>query len=232
MPRRPRFQVTELPIHVVQRGNDRKPCFFQERDYLAYLDALSRASERYKVIVHAYALMTNHVHILVTPLISGGISRLMQSVGARYVKHVNETMHRTGTLWEGRYRACLVETDRHLLAACRYIDLSPVRAGLVSAPADYRWSSYRALAGLRTDPLVAPHPALQQLGIPRGSGYARFCADIVDHDELRDLRDVTNRELAFGSESFRAEIEARTTRPTHLGSPGRPRKSNGRGTDR
>lgn len=229
MPRRPRFQLTDLPIHVVQRGNDRQPCFFQERDYLAYLDALSKAATRYGLVIHAYALMTNHVHLLATPRSVGAISRVMQSVGARYVKHVNETRQRTGTLWEGRYRACLVESDHHLLAACRYIDLNPVRAALVSAPGDYRWSSYGALAGLRRDPVVTPHSALQQLGAPRERAYVRWCSQEIDRNELHELRDVTNRELAFGSEAFRSAIEATTARPTHLGAPGRPRKSSGSG---
>jgi REP-associated tyrosine transposase len=224
MPRRPRFLLTELPIHVVQRGNDRQPCFFQERDYLVYLKALSDATARYGVLLHAYALMTNHVHLLVTGRVAGGISRLMQSIGAKYVKYVNETTGRSGTLWEGRYRACLVESDQHVLAASRYIDLNPVRAGIARQPCDYRWSSYRELTGSRSSSLVTPHPALEQLGCPPQAAYARWCAEAIDDAELARLREATHHELAYGSEEFRASIEARTGRPMGLGSPGRPRR--------
>lgn len=225
MPRRPRFLLTDLPLHVVQRGNDRQPCFFSERDFHVYLKALADASVRYRVLVHAYALMTNHVHLLVTPLAVGGVSKLMQSLGARYVKHVNETSERTGTLWEGRYKACLVARDQHVLAACRYIDLNPVRAGMVERPCDYRWSSYSALAGLRADCLVTPHASLEQLGSPSGPGYVRWCAEGIRDDDLERLRDATGRELAFGSNAFRAEIEAMTARPTFVRTPGRPRSA-------
>jgi putative transposase len=224
MPRRPRFLLTDLPIHVVQRGNDRKPCFFTERDFRVYLKALADASVRYRVLVHAYALMTNHVHLLVTPLSANGVSKLMQSIGARYVKYVNSSNERTGTLWEGRYKACLVARDEHVLAACRYIDLNPVRAGIVRRPIDYRWSSYSALAGLTIDPLVSPHVALDQLGDPRGAAYARWCAQGIHESELERLRDATARELAFGSDEFRVEIEAMTARPTFIRPAGRPRR--------
>jgi putative transposase len=147
----------------------------------------------------------------------------MQSIGARYVKYVNNTMERTGTLWEGRYRACLVARDEHVMAACRYIDLNPVRAGLVQRADDYPWSSYSALAELKVDELVTPHSALDQLGTPRGSAYARWCEQGSRADELDRLREATVRELAFGSDVFRAEIEAVTGRRTFVRTPGRRR---------
>jgi putative transposase len=225
MPRRPRYLLTDLPLHVVQRGNDRQPCFFAARDFEVYLKALADASARYGVLVHAYALMTNHVHLLVTPTRVGAVSKVMQSVGARYVKYVNETAPRTGTLWEGRYKACLVAHDQHVLAACRYIDLNPVRASLVSRPGEYRWSSYSSLAGLQPDALVTPHAALEQLGPERGPAYALWCAEGIRDDELERLREATWRELAFGSDRFRAEIEATTLRPTFIRPSGRPRNA-------
>lgn len=225
MSRRPRFLLTDLPLHVVQRGNDRQQCFFEERDYRVYLRALAEASAHYRVLVHAYVLMTNHVHLLVTPEIVGAVSKLMQSVGARYVWHINESRERTGTLWEGRYKACLVARDEHVLSACRYIDLNPVRAGMVRHPSDYRWSSYAALAGLRVDSLVAPHEALAQLGTPRGTAYVRWCAQGSRDDEVDRLREATRNELAFGSDTFKAEIQAVTLRTT-VGRPrGRPRRA-------
>lgn len=186
---------------------------------------LADASARYRVLLHASALMTNHVHMLVTPLAIGAVSKLMQSLGARYVKHVNETRERTGTLWEGRYKACLVARDQHVLAVCRYIDLNPVRAGIVERACDYRWSSYSALAGLRVDTLVTPHITLDQLGSPRGPAYARWCAEGIGNDELDRLREATGRELAFGSHGFRTEIEAMTARATFIRALGRPRNA-------
>jgi len=225
MSRRPRFQITDLPIHVVQRGNDRQRCFFDDRDRCVYLKALAEAAASHRVLIHAYALMTNHVHLLLTPRVVGAISRLMQSVGARYVWYVNETKQRTGTLWEGRYKACLVASDRHVLAACRYIDLNPVRAGIVAQPSEFEWSSYGVLAGLRPGPLVTPHESLAQLGDPRGPAYARWCAE-GDHGEEADrLREATQRELAYGSEQFKAYVEAMTTRATTPRRRGRPRRT-------
>jgi putative transposase len=213
MPRRPRFPLTDFPLHVVQRGNDRRACFFEERDFRFYLETLVDASVHYRVLVHAYVLMTNHVHLLMTPLVAGGVSKLMQSLGSRYVKFVNATTQRVGTLWEGRYKACLVARDEHVLAACRYIDLNPVRAGMVRHPTEYRWSSYAGLAKMRFDAVVTPHTALEQLGASHGA-YARWCDEGIRDDELARLREATGRELAFGSEGFKAHIEAMTSRAT------------------
>jgi putative transposase len=222
MSRHPRFALTDLPLHVVQRGNDRQPCFFEERDYRVYLRALTEASAQCSVIVHAYVLMTNHVHLLVTPTVVGAVSRLMQSVGSRYVWYVNASRQRSGTLWEGRYKACLVSRDEHVLMACRYIDFNPVRAGMVRHPSDYCWSSYAALTEARIDPLVRPHDALLQLGRPRGPAYARWCADRNCGVQENRLREATGRELAFGSKSFTAEIEMRTHRSLAGRGRGRP----------
>ena len=221
MSRRPRFPVTGYPLHAVQRGNDRQPCFFAEADYLFYLDSLGHAAQHYSVQVHAYVLMTNHIHLLVTPLAPGAVSRMMQSLGARYVRYVNARQRRTGTLWEGRYKACLVDHDRRLLATCRYIDLNPVRAGIVAHPIAYRWSSFAGLIGQRHDRLLMPRPVLTQLGDPPGPGYARWCGETVDDDELARLRDATNHELAFGNDRFKAQIEAATSRRTSAAPRGR-----------
>jgi putative transposase len=225
MPRRIRFPVTDLPLHVVQRGNDRQACFFGDLDFRLYLKALADASSRYRVLVHAYVLMTNHVHMLVTPLVVGAVSRMMQSLGTRYAKYVNDSRARTGTLWEGRYKACLVARDEHALAVCRYIDLNPVRAGMVRHPADYRWSSYAALAQMRADPVVTPHAVLEQLGSPLGAAYARWCTEAMNRDEILRLREATDHQLAFGSDEFRAQIESVTARATSIRSPGRRRRA-------
>ena len=220
MPRRPRFALTDFPLHIVQRGNDRQPCFFGEADYRTYLQALEDASAHYGVRVHAYVLMTNHVHLLATPLAVGAVSRMMQSVGARYVGYVNATYRRTGTLWEGRYHACLVDADAYVAAVCRYIDLNPVRAQIVAHPIAWPWSSYAALAGVRADALVAPHPSLALLGDAPGRGYAKWCGAGVGEEELAALRAATASEHAYGSDAFRARIEAMTSRATARGRPG------------
>ena len=224
MPRRPRYQLTDFPLHVVQRGNDRRACFFDERDFRFYLQLLGEAAVRHRVLVHAYALMTNHVHLLLTPLVPGGISKVMQLVGSRYVKAINKASNKVGTLWESRYKACLVAQDRHVLAACRYIDLNPVRAQMVEHPRDYRWSSYGALVGTRVDVLVTPHAALEQLG-SSPTAYARWCEAGSDYSELDRLRQATEHELAFGSDAFKEKIESMSARATVARPPGPPRGS-------
>jgi len=140
MPRRARLNLPDVPLHIVQRGNNRQPTFFSEDDYVFYLACLRESAERHSCDVHAYVLMTNHVHLLVTPYQPDGASRLMQSVGRRYVQYVNYTYRRTGTLWEGRFKASLVESESYLLTCYRYIELNPVRARMVEDPTEYRWS--------------------------------------------------------------------------------------------
>jgi putative transposase len=146
MARKPRIALAGYAQHVVQRGNNRQATFFAEADYRYYLDCLAEASAKYDCALHAYVLMTNHVHLLVTPNQTDGIARMMQSVGRRYVQYVNYCNKRSGTLWEGRYKASLVQSERYLLVCSRYIELNPVRAGMVTRPEAYRWSSYRANA--------------------------------------------------------------------------------------
>jgi putative transposase len=159
MPRIARVVRPECPVHIVQRGNNRGCCFFGDEDYFAYLTYLQRFAARFECSVHAYCLMTNHVHLLVTPQQENSCGQLMKSLGQCYVQHVNRSLTRTGTLWEGRYRSCLVPSDSYVLACYRYIELNPVRAGLAESPEQYRWSSYGANAQGRTDPLLRPHPS-------------------------------------------------------------------------
>jgi len=205
MPRPPRFPHTGVPLHVVQRGNDRRRCFFEDADFRFYLRALGEAALRYRVLVHAYVLMTNHVHLLLTPSVAGGVSQVMQSLGSRYVKRINARSGRVGTLWESRYKACLVDEDAYVLAVCRYIDLNPLRAGMVASPDEYAWSSFAALAGLRRDPLLTPHAALELLGHPFEARYASWCAQGIASEELEHLRESTARGVRYGSDDVRAE---------------------------
>ena len=164
MARLGRYFLADQPVHVIQRGNDRQAIFFHDNDYACYRRLLAGAARHHGCAVHAYVLMTNHVHLLLTPGTADGPSRMMQWLGVRYVRHINTTYRRTGTLWEGRFRAAPIESESHLLTCYRYIELNPVRAGIVVGPADYPWSSYRAHAEGAADPLVCDHPLFATLG--------------------------------------------------------------------
>mgnify|MGYP006306402281 FL=1 len=226
MPRKPRFTLPDIPQHVIQRGNNRSPCFRVETDYRRYLDDLHVSAAATGSLIHAYVLMTNHVHLLVTPTREHGIGQLMQALGRRYVAYFNKVHERTGTLWEGRYKASLVESDSYLLACMRYIELNPVRAGLAVTPAEYRWSSFTANALGSGDPLVTPHPlylALADSAPRRQQTYRQLLEPAVDAQTLQRIRDALNHELALGTDAFQDAVEGQTSRKTRLGRPGRPR---------
>ena len=161
MPRLPRLNAPGIPQHVVQRGNNRQVTFFADQDYAVYLDRLKEYAKKYNVMVHAYVLMTNHIHLLMTPLEEKGVSKLMQSLGRYYVRYVNQTYGRSGTLWEGRYKSTLVDVDNYFLAVSRYIELNPVRADMVEHAAEYPWSSYQANALGKPIELITPHSCYQ-----------------------------------------------------------------------
>ena len=165
MPRPRRIDAPGYPQHVVQRGNNRQRVFFADGDRVAYLRLLCHHADQQHCRVHAYVLMDNHVHLLATPDLCGGLSRMMQAVNRTYVRRVNDRQGRTGTLWEGRFHSTVVDTDRYLLACQRYIELNPVRAGKVAHPGDYRWSSYRANARGRPNALLEPHSAFERMGL-------------------------------------------------------------------
>jgi putative transposase len=164
MARAKRLNIPDVPQHVIQRGNNKQVCFFSELDYRVYLSKLKEYSEKYAVAIHAFVLMTNHVHLLATPTTAKGISDLMQNLGRYYVWHVNQRYQRTGTLWEGRFKSELVDSELYLLQVSRYIELNPVRAFMVADPADYPWSSYQANALGKSIQLLTPHPCYLALG--------------------------------------------------------------------
>jgi len=165
MPRMSRLALPGVPLHLVQRGNNRQACFFHEADYSFYLQSLFACAARYHVAVHAYVLMTNHVHILATPADKSGVSRMMQLLGAIYVTNINATYRRTGSLWEGRFKSSLVDSGSYCLACYRYIELNPVRAGMVLRPGDYRWSSYGVNACGHASAGIEPHEQWRALGL-------------------------------------------------------------------
>jgi putative transposase len=196
VPRRPRVFVPEQPLHVIQRGHNRCALFMRDEDYFVYRHCFTEASCRHDCMVHAYVLMTNHVHFLITPRSESGIASVMQSVGARYVRYVNDRYGRTGTLCEGRYRATLIDSDQYLFTCYRYIEMNPVRAGLVSHPHAYRWSSYGANALGRPDALVSPHERFRALGDDsecRQLAYRALFDQVLDEQEVTRIRGAPSR---------------------------------------
>ncbi len=227
MPRRARLALPGIPLHLIQRGNNRQACFFADEDYRFYLEWLAEHANRTGCHVHAYVLMTNHVHLLVTPDRAESTGVLMKAVGQRYAQYVNRTYRRSGTLWEGRYRSCPIQEDTYLLACQRYIELNPVRAGMVAHPAEYRWSSYRANVQGETNTQVRPHSLYLALGsnaIDRQAAYRELFRYALEPHLVDDIRRATNGNFALGNESFISQISEALGRRAAPGKPGRPRK--------
>lgn len=227
MPRRPRIHLDHIPLHIVQRGHNREPCFFAEEDYTAYLHWLGEALRKEGCALHAYVLMTNHVHLLVTPERSEAVPRLIIALGRRYVQYINKTYRRTGTLWDSRYKSSLIDADHYLLTCQRYIELNPVRAGIVTDPADYRWSSYRSNALGQSNPLLTPHPvhqSLDSLDSQRQSAYRALFRPHLDAAAIDDIRLALNQSQPLGNSRFLAHIEAMTGIRRETRPRGRPRK--------
>ena len=226
MPRRPRLEMPGIPLHITHRGVNRAATFFGAVDRVAYLAALREAITLHGVALHAYVLMTNHVHLLARCESTGGISRAMRDLGRAYVPAFNRRNDRTGTLWEGRFRSCLVDTEGYLLTAYRYIELNPVRAALVARPEEYRWSSVHANLARCADPLVTPHRVFEDLGsnaASRGVAYGDWLAQGVGEQDLAQLRLHMQQERAWGSPGFRAKVEETLQRPVACRPRGRPR---------
>jgi len=210
MPRKPRFIVPDVPVHVVQRGRSREPVFYDDADYLVYLRRLKDAAERYHCKIHAYVLMTNHIHILATPSDTQGISRMMQYIGRHYVPYINRTYGGSGSIWEGRYKANLVQDEIYLLTCMRYIELNPVRANMTNTPEQYRWSSFHRNGRGQKDEIVTPHDLYHRLG--KNEENRRFCyASLfevhVSDCELDDIRKAWQTGTPLGNDSFRQKIE-------------------------
>ena len=228
MPRLPRIDVAGIAQHIVQRGNNRLPCFLAEGDYIRYRDDLRELALKFECSVHAYLLMTNPVHLLMTPAHEGSIARVMQGLGRRFVRYFNDRWCRTGTLWEGRYKSCAVDSVAHLLACYRYIELNPVRAAMVAHPAEYRWSSYAANTMGRADPLIAPHATYLSLGAStnrRCEAYVALVDGRIDEAEIARIRQYMQRQQALGSGRFQDAIEAQVKRRVRPGRVGRPRNA-------
>jgi putative transposase len=194
MPRRARAVLPGFALHVVQRGINRNPCFLNDSDFAAYLKLLSEFSTRFNCAVHAYCLMTNHVHLLLTPQTADSCSLLMKNLGQCYVQRVNHRLGRSGTLWEGRFHSCLVNTDGYVLACYRYIELNPVRAGMVSSPEQYRWSSYATNAHGIPNALLTAHSAYEALAEQsdlRAHAYKDLCTSAPAPFIVEEIRKAT-----------------------------------------
>jgi len=215
MARLPRICLPGISQHIIQRGNNRQICFGSDDDFAAYAYWLDEFSRKYHVAIHAWVFMTNHVHLLVTPETADGISKMMQSLGRQYVRYFNYTYRRTGTLWEGRFKSCVVDAENYLLICQRYIELNPVRANMVSLPNEYKWSSYAA-NGLGLDSkLYTPHRAYTELGSSveeRAKIYRQLFHGHLDDVLINDIRNALNKSMALGDNRFKQAVEELTGR--------------------
>jgi len=227
MARLGRYFVADQPLHVIQRGNNKSRIFFTRDDAIFFLGWLGDAAERYGLAIHAYVLMPNHLHLLASPASAESLPRTMQSVGRRYVRYLNRRIERSGTLWEGRYRATVVDTDAYFMRVSRYIELNPVRAALASDPGAYRWSSHRANALGAADPVLTPHPLYLSLGNAtpeRAISYRALFAETLSPEMLTAIRESTNRGWALGDAGFQDRMSAGGRRAKPL-AKGRTRAS-------
>ncbi len=225
MARLPRLTLPGYPHHVIQRGNNRQAIFASAADYQFLLGLLEENARKFGVALHAYVLMGNHFHLLLTPETPDALPGLMQAVGRRYVRYFNDSQHRTGTLWEGRYRSTLIQTETYLLACMAYLDLNPVRAGLVAEARDYPWSSHGNYIGLHQDKLVTPHPLYWTLGntpFAREAAYAELVSRGLPASQQTALTKSVMSGWALGNEDFVAELQKNTTRRVAEALPGRP----------
>ena len=228
MARLPRFILPGQPQHVILRGNNRTEIFCAKADYRFYLDKLRLACEKHGCDIHAYVLMTNHVHLLITPHEEQSLSKALQMLGRYYVQFFNHCYRRTGTLWEGRYKATLIDSETYLLTCMRYIELNPIRAGMVAHPSEYPWSSYGCNALGQIDKLVNPHPLYRRLGRTdeeRRSAYQQLFAYPISEGSINAIREATNKAWVLGNDRFKQSIQEKLERRVEPAAKGGDRKS-------
>lgn len=225
MPRKPRLQAAGLPVHIIQRGNNRQACFFADEDYRFFLGHLAKLAKRFKCSVHAYVLMTNHFHLLMTSELDNGASLLMKFLGQQYVQYVNRTYKRSGSLWEGRFRSSLVQTERYVLGCYRYIEMNPVRANMVKHPGKYPWSSYGMNGEGKKVDWLTPHGEYLALAADedrRQAAYRGLFETDLDAGLLREIRVSTHGGYAVGDARFRKQIERTLKQRATPADRGRP----------
>jgi len=226
MARLPRYFVKGQPQHLIQRGNNREPIFAGDEDYLFYLECLKKAAELHNCVIHAYVLMTNHVHLLASPETEHSLPKTLQSVGRRYVQYFNYSYCRSGTLWEGRYKATLIDSERYLLTCMSYIELNPVRAGMVDHPGSYPWSSYLFNAYGAENHMVTPHVLYKRLDDTddgRHIAYRQLFRAQLTKTDVDSIRETTNKAWVLGDNRFREKIEVLSGRRSSRQTTGRPR---------
>jgi putative transposase len=224
MPRPLRVLLPGAAVHIIQRGVNRNACFRSDSDYIFYLMHLKQLSVRQQCAVHAYCLMTNHVHLLLSPSTGEACSAMMKDLGQQYAQYFNRAYGRSGPLWDGRYRSCVAESARYVLACYRYIELNPVRAGMVPHPGHYPWSSYHANAEGTQTGFVSVHPEFEALGqdaATRRGAYARLLETSLDTKLVDDIRAATNGGYPLGTDSFKARYAMVTGGRTEPGRRGR-----------
>lgn len=228
MPRLPRLELPGVPVHVTQRGVNRGAIFLDDQDRHHFRRLLRGACRKHAVQVHAFVLMDNHFHLLLTSPQPGALSHAMRAVGQNYVQAFNYRHARCGTLWQGRFKSCLVDTERYLLTVMRYIELNPVRAAMATSPQDYRWSSVHTHLGLACDPLITPHPlylALASTPDERHAIYRTWLREGMTDDDLARIRQHVNQERALGDERFQRMVEKTLGRPVACRPRGRPKST-------
>lgn len=227
MPRKPRFYLPDVPVHAFQRGHNKEPVFFDNEDYLVYLRYLKAAADQFGCAIHAYVLMTNHVHFLLTPQAANSISLMFQGVGRHYVPYINKRYGRRGSLWEGRHKSCVIGSENYFLACMRYIENNPVRANMVEHPAQYRWSSYAANALGVDNAVLKVHAIYTSLGVSQALEYSNYKAlfdDVPTELELDMIRSSLHSGTPMGSDKFKAQVELAVGRKVGLAKVGRPKK--------
>lgn len=225
MPRKARIVLPNVPMHIIQRGINKQPCFYQYSDYSLYLEWLGESSIKSKCQIHAYVLMTNHIHLLISAQSEDGAGQLMKGLGQRYVQYVNRTYRRSGTLWDGRFKSCLVQSDRYILCCYRYLELNPVRAGMVKHPADYHWSSYRANAQGENNPLIQSHATYLALGastLQRNQCYQNLFNTHLSLETVEAIRNATTGNFVLGTDQFQKKVANELGRRVVPGISGRP----------
>ena len=228
MPRPTRINLPGIPQHITQRGNNRQACFFANADYGLYLSLLTEACHKHQCVVHAYVLMTNHVHLLITPETPTGVSLVFRDLGRDYVRQINKAYQRTGTMWEGRFKSSLVDTEVYCLACYRYIELNPVRAGIVKHPSEYPWSSFNVNAFGESSDLLIPHESWLALGdehTNRLVAYRGLFKEALEQHQIDEIRYGVQKGLPAGNNRFKRQIEETLSIKLGDGKRGRPKKT-------
>jgi putative transposase len=227
MPRKPRFYLPGVPVHIVQRGHSRSPVFFETQDYVTYAHWVREGSEKYNIAVHAFVLMKNHIHLLITPPKAQNVSLFMQFVGRRYVPYMNHKYGKSGSIWEGRYKASLVQEETYFLIVMRYIELNPVRANIVDLPGHYQWSSFFHNAGEQRISFIKPHPIYSALGRDkreRCDAYLKLFEGHIDKEDMKRIRESWQTGTPLGNDLFRDKIEKQLHCKVGVARRGRPTK--------